>query len=176
MSQLNEMLERKENRPALIQDNVRHAGGVIMARNGDYGNRQMAAVWSVHGNQSIHGPAHEELSIVLEKFFLMSVAHDEVEVSGLKEMILDAAHDEGCITLADFGNDYADREASLLTQRTGGVVWAAVVQPRRFQDPVSCGLRNGFGHGRFVDDEGYRGWREIEQLRQRFLTDRLFGD
>src|SRR5271168_4002426 len=98
----------------------------------------MTAAGSVYGNQAIHGPANEELSVVLEKFFLMTVAHDEVEVPGLKEMILDAAHDEGCVTLANFGNNHANRETSLLTQRTGGVVWAAVVQPRRFKDPVSC--------------------------------------
>ncbi len=100
----------------MIQDNIRYAGHISVARDGH--NRDLYAFGNrrVHRDQSLHGPLLQKEWIFFNEFIAMPVADHKIEVALLKQMILNSGHDQCRIAFADLRHDHPDRIAALLPE------------------------------------------------------------
>src|ERR1700730_9493652 len=94
MAERVQVLERVESRLRVIQHDIAHAFGVMMARYGNDGHGGTAAPGRVDQDDAVDRSFEQQLRVLVNQVGAMAMTGNEVEIALLKKTVLDATHHE----------------------------------------------------------------------------------
>src|SRR5580698_1011961 len=121
------MFKRDFRSSYVVQNNIGHALYLVMSGNGDDGHGKRKRPGSVDSDQAVDRSLQKKSGIFVNQVGAMPMTHHKVKISFLQEIVFHATHDRSRIAVADLGNDDADGEAPLCTQRTREEIRAVFV-------------------------------------------------
>jgi len=154
MPEVEEMFERDFRGTPVIEDDVGHTIHIVVAGDRDHRHRKVEVPGSIDGDEAIDRALEQHAGIFVDEIGAVAMAGDEIKVTFLEKVVFDTAHDGGGISVADFGNDDADREAALRAQRTCEKVGTVFKLSGGGEDAVFSLLRYGIGDVGAVDNQG----------------------
>ncbi len=122
---------------------------------------------SIDCNNSLRAATHQETRIFLDQIRFMAVMSAEIKITFLHEVIANAAHDHRVVTVAEFGNKYANGECALLPQGAREKTRLVIKFARRSADTFASFVRNGSA-GDIVQNQRNRCGAKAEVVSENF--------
>jgi hypothetical protein len=171
MTELIEMTKRETSGAVVVQYDIGDSGDIDVGRDANGGEWNALAQLGVDEQEAIDCAADKEVRIFLDEVASTEMAHGEVEIPGLEEIFFDAQHETGEVAFAEFGDDDADCVRKPSAKHAGMDVGAVLKRLRCRENALPGFGRDGFGHGRVIEDYGNGRRRKVKVLGENLESD-----
>jgi hypothetical protein len=154
VAQCTEMLESEMCGEIVIEDDVGHAGNLLMTGDGNSGKRVRSSINRINSDDAFGGALLKNKRIFINEVSPVPMTHYEIEIAFVKEMVFDPRQNGGRVSLADLWDYYADRETPLLTKKARHEVGPVIEFKCGGADPFLGRMRNRLRARRPVDHQG----------------------